>query len=75
VPSSSFSRARTSSPGTFFVGVPEVTTLPLLLFTASMEDDCQIASIMALVLLVLSVGFMLVIESFLKADVLAKVGS
>jgi hypothetical protein len=30
---------------------------------------------MALVLLVLSVGFMLVIESFLKADVLAKVGS
>jgi hypothetical protein len=32
-------------------------------------------SITALVLLVPSVGFMLVIERFLKADVLAKVGS
>jgi putative spermidine/putrescine transport system permease protein len=31
--------------GTFFVGVPEVTTLPLLLFTASMEGNYQIASI------------------------------
>lgn len=61
--------------GTFFVGVPEVTTLPLLLFTASMEGNYQIASITALVLLVPSVGFMLVIERFLKADVLAKVGS
>jgi putative spermidine/putrescine transport system permease protein len=61
--------------GTYFVGVPEVTTLPLLLFTASMEGNYQIASITALVLLVPSVGFMLVIERFLKADVLAKVGS
>jgi ABC-type Fe3+ transport system permease subunit len=61
--------------GTFFVGVPDVTTLPLLLFTASMEGNYQIASITALVLLVPSVGFMLVIERFLKADVLAKVGS
>jgi hypothetical protein len=32
-------------------------------------------SVTALVLLVPSVGFMLVIERFLKADVLAKVGS
>jgi putative spermidine/putrescine transport system permease protein len=61
--------------GTYFVGVPEVTTLPLLLFTASMEGNYQIASITALVLLVPSVGFMLVIERFLKADVLAKIGS
>jgi hypothetical protein len=35
----------------------------------------QIASITALILLVPSVGFMLFIERFLKADVLAKVGS
>jgi ABC-type Fe3+ transport system permease subunit len=58
-----------------YVGVPDVTTLPLLLFTASMEGNYQIASITALVLLVPSVGFMLVIERFLKADVLAKIGS
>ncbi|GGE96754.1 ABC transporter permease subunit [Stappia taiwanensis] len=61
--------------GTFFVGVPDVTTMPLLLFTASMEGNYQIASITALILLVPSVGFMLFIERFLKADVLAKVGS
>jgi ABC-type spermidine/putrescine transport system permease subunit II len=61
--------------GTFFVGVPDVTTLPLLLFRASMEGNYQIASITALILLVPSIGFMLAIERFLKADVLAKVGS
>jgi ABC-type spermidine/putrescine transport system permease subunit II len=61
--------------GTFFVGVPDVTTLPLLLFTASMEGNYQIASITAFILLVPSVGFMLLIERFLKADVLAKVGA
>ena len=61
--------------GTFFVGVPDVTTLPLLLFTASMEGNYQIASITALILLVPSVGFMLFIERFLKADVLGKVGA
>jgi putative spermidine/putrescine transport system permease protein len=52
-----------------------MTTLPQLLFTASMEGNYKIASITALVLLVPSVGFMLVIERFLKADALAKVGS
>ena len=60
--------------GTYFVGVPDVTTLPLLMFTASMAGNYQIAAITALVLLVPSVGFMLIIERFLKADVLAKVG-
>jgi len=60
--------------GTFFVGVPQVTTLPLLLYNASMGGNYQIASITALILLVPSVLFMLVIERFLHADVLAKVG-
>lgn len=60
--------------GTYFVGVPDVTTMPLLLFTASMEGNYQIASITALLLLLPSIAFMLVIERFLKADVLAKVG-
>jgi putative spermidine/putrescine transport system permease protein len=60
--------------GTYFVGVPDVITLPLLMFTASIAGNYQIAAITALVLLVPSVGFMLFIERFLKADVLAKVG-
>jgi putative spermidine/putrescine transport system permease protein len=60
--------------GTFFVGVPYVTTLPLLLYNASMGGNYQIASITALLLLVPSIGFMLVVERFLKADVLAMVG-
>ena len=60
--------------GTYFVGVPDVMTLPLLLFNASMGGNYQIASITALLLLVPSIGFMLVVERFLKADVLAMVG-
>ncbi len=60
--------------GTFFVGVPDITTMPLLLFTASMEGNYQIASITALVLLVPSVAFMLIIERFLKSDVLSRFG-
>ena len=61
--------------GTFFVGVPDVTTLPLLMFTASIAGNYQIAAITALILLIPSVGFMLFVERFLKADVLAKVGT
>ncbi len=60
--------------GTFFVGVPQVITLPLLLYNASMGGNYQIASITALILLVPSIVFMLVIERYLRADVLAKVG-
>jgi putative spermidine/putrescine transport system permease protein len=61
--------------GTYFVGAPDVTTLPLLLFTASMAGNYQISSVTALILLVPSVVFMLMVERFFKADVLAKVGS
>lgn len=60
--------------GTYFVGVPDITTMPLLLYSASKEGSYQIASITALVLLVPSVLFMFVIERFLKADVLSRVG-
>ncbi|HVF63037.1 MAG TPA: ABC transporter permease subunit [Casimicrobiaceae bacterium] len=60
--------------GTYFVGVPDVMTLPLLMFNASMGGNYQIASITALLLLVPSIAFMLVVERFLKADVLAMVG-
>ncbi|MEX0853147.1 MAG: ABC transporter permease subunit [Bauldia sp.] len=61
--------------GTYFVGVPDVMTMPLLMFNASMGGNYQIAAITALILLVPSVGFMLVIERFLKADVVAKIGT
>lgn len=61
--------------GTFFVGVPQVTTLPLLLYNAAQGGNYQVASITALILLVPSVLFMLFIERFLRADVLAKVGA
>ncbi len=61
--------------GTFFVGVPDVRTLPLTMLNAALEGNYQIASITALLLLVPSILFMLFVEKFLKADVLAKVGT
>ena len=61
--------------GSFFVGAPEIRTLPLEMFTASMGGNYQISSITALILLVPSIGFMLVVERFLKGEVLAKVGA
>jgi putative spermidine/putrescine transport system permease protein len=60
--------------GTFFVGVPQVSTLPLLLYNASMGGNYQIASITALILLVPSILFMLVIERFLNPQVLSRIG-
>jgi ABC-type spermidine/putrescine transport system permease subunit II len=60
--------------GTFFVGAPDVQTLPLLLYSASAGGNYQIASITALILLVPSIAFMLVVERFIRADVLARVG-
>ena len=51
-----------------------VLTLPLLLYTASAGGNYQIASITALILLVPSIAFMFVVERFLRADVLARVG-
>jgi putative spermidine/putrescine transport system permease protein len=60
--------------GTFFVGVPDVTTLPLIMFTASLAGNYQIAAVTALILLVPSIAFMLLIERFLNTEMLAKVG-
>jgi putative spermidine/putrescine transport system permease protein len=60
--------------GSYFVGAPEVNTLPLLLYTASAGGNYQVASITALLLLVPSIAFMLVVERFLRADVLAQIG-
>src|SRR6202521_2819389 len=60
--------------GTYFVGVPDVTILFVFMFRARMGGNYQIASITALLLLIPSIGFMLVVQRFLKADVLAMVG-
>lgn len=60
--------------GTFFVGAPDVSTLPLLLYSASMEGNYQISSITALILLVPSIGFMLLINRFMRPEVLSKLG-
>jgi ABC-type spermidine/putrescine transport system permease subunit II len=60
--------------GTYFVGVPDVTTLPLMMFTASLGGNYQIAAIAALILLVPSITFMLLIERFLNTEMLAKIG-
>jgi putative spermidine/putrescine transport system permease protein len=59
--------------GTYFVGVPDVTTLPLIMFNASIGGNYQIAAVTALILLVPSVAFMLLIERFLNTEMLAKV--
>ena len=60
--------------GTYFVGVPDVTTLPLMMFTASLAGNYQIAAITALILLAPSILFMLLIERFLSTEMLAKIG-
>jgi ABC-type spermidine/putrescine transport system permease subunit II len=60
--------------GSYFVGAPDVNMLPLLLYTAGAGGNYQVASIAALLLLVPSLVFMLIVERFLKADVLSRVG-
>ncbi|MFD1910785.1 ABC transporter permease [Halodurantibacterium flavum] len=60
--------------GSYFVGAPDVAMLPLMLYTAGAGGNYQIASIAAVVLLVPSILFMLVVERFLRADVLARIG-
>jgi putative spermidine/putrescine transport system permease protein len=60
--------------GTYFVGVPDVTTLPLLMFNAAMGGNYQIASIAALLLPIRSIALMLFVERLLEPDVLAMLG-
>jgi ABC-type spermidine/putrescine transport system permease subunit II len=60
--------------GSYFVGAPDVNLMPLLLYTAGAGGNYQIASITALLLLIPSIAFMAIVERFLRADVLARVG-
>lgn len=61
--------------GTFFVGAPDVTTLPLLLNNASMSGNYQVSSITALILLAPSLLFMVVIHKFMRPEMMAKLGT
>ena len=61
--------------GTFFVGAPDVTTLPLLLYNASMSGNYQVSSITALILLAPSLLFMVVIHKFMRPEMMAKLGN
>ena len=60
--------------GTYFVGVPDVTTLPLMMFNASLAGNYQIAAITALILLAPSIAFMVLVERFLNTEMLARIG-
>jgi len=53
--------------GTFFVGLPFVTTLPMTLYSAS-GSNIQFASVIAILLLIPSILFMILIQKFLKAE-------
>lgn len=60
--------------GAFFVGAPDLSTLPLLLYNASMSGNYQVSSITALILLLPSVVFMLVVNRFMRPEMLSKLG-
>jgi ABC-type spermidine/putrescine transport system permease subunit II len=59
--------------GTFFVGLPFVTTLPMTLYSAS-GSNIQFASVTAILLLIPSILFMVLIQKFLKAEYLGGIG-
>ncbi len=59
--------------GTFFIGLPFVSTLPMLLYSSS-GFNLQFASVIAIVLLIPSILFMVVIERFLKAEYIGGIG-
>src|SRR5680860_276543 len=59
--------------GTFWVGLPFVTTLPMTLYSAS-GSNIQFASVIAILLLIPSILFMIVIQKFLKAEHLGGMG-
>lgn len=59
--------------GTFFIGLPSVVTLPMLLYSAS-GYNMQFASATAIVLLLSSLAFMIFLERFLKPEYLGRIG-
>lgn len=60
--------------GTFFVGAPYVQTLPVLMYTASMGYNMQMASVIAILLTIPAVLFMAILERFLRAEYIGRMG-
>lgn len=63
----------TEFTGTFFIGLPFVTTLPMLLYSAS-GYNMQFASVLAIVLLVPSLFLMILTERIFRPEFLGAVG-
>ena len=58
----------------FFIGAPFIQTAPVLMYTASMGYNLQIASVISIILLVPSLIFMMMIEKYLKAEYISGLG-
>lgn len=58
----------------FFIGAPFIQTAPVLMYTSSMGYNLQIASVIAIILIIPSLIFMILIEKFLKAEYIAGLG-
>lgn len=58
----------------FFIGAPFIQTAPVLMYTSSMGYNLQIASVIAIILIIPSLIFMILIERFLKAEYIAGLG-
>ncbi len=59
--------------GTFFIGLPFVVTLPMTLYSAS-GYNMQFASVIAIILLIPSVLFMMLVQKVLKAEYVGGMG-
>jgi putative spermidine/putrescine transport system permease protein len=59
--------------GTFFIGLPFVNTLPMTLYSSS-GYNMQFASVIAIILLIPSVLFMILIQRVLKAEYVGGMG-
>lgn len=58
----------------FFIGAPFIQTAPVLMYTASMGYNLQIASVISIILLIPSLIFMIMIEKYLKAEYISGLG-
>jgi len=59
--------------GTFFIGLPFINTLPMALYSSS-GYNMQFASVIAIILLIPSLGFMILIQKVLKAEYVGGMG-
>ena len=59
--------------GTFFIGLPFINTLPMTLYSSS-GYNMQFASVIAIILLIPSLGFMILIQKVLKAEYVGGMG-